>query len=106
MVFASILHLIRRVRCAGCWKIPHGSQQDRLHELVGAGRPPIASSSRRINPRRPGVLVRDTVGRSIAAFSSRTDRSLEPAAQGSYDPDGHAAKFLQRPLILGDKWDF
>ena len=82
------------------------SHQDRLHELVGAGRPPIASSSRPVDPRRLGALVRDAIGRTIAAFSSRADRSWEPEAPESRDPDGHAAKFPQRPLILGDKWDF
>jgi hypothetical protein len=51
-------------------------------------------------------LVRRAVSRTGDAFGSRADWSLEPAAQGSRDPDSDAAKFPQRPLILGDKWDF
>jgi hypothetical protein len=53
-----------------------------------------------------GALVRRAISRTRDAFVSRADWSLEPAAQGNRDPDSNAAKFPQRPLILGDKWDF
>jgi hypothetical protein len=34
------------------------------------------------------------------------DRSVEPSAYRSRHSDGAANKFPQRPLVLGDKWDF
>jgi hypothetical protein len=37
---------------------------------------------------------------------SRGDWSLEPKACQGRDLDKDAATFPQRPLILGDKWDF
>ena len=60
-------------------------------------------------PRLPpglGALVRRAISRTSDAFGSRADWSLEPAAHGNRDPDSDAARFPQRPLILGDKWDF
>jgi hypothetical protein len=78
----------------------------RLDELAGVSRSPIASSSRREDTRRLSAWVRRAIDRTIAAFGSRDDRSLQPAAQANRDPDSDAAKFPQRPLILGDKWDF
>ena len=76
------------------------SHQDRFYELAGVGRSPIASSSRQM--KRLGALVRGVVSRTIAAFGSRADWSLEPARHA----DSDTARFPQRPLILGDKWDF
>ncbi len=80
------------------------SHQDRLHELAGVTRSPLAASSRPI--KRLGAQVRRAIGRLIAAFSSRDNLFFERAAYQSPDPDSDAAKFPQRPLILGDKWDF
>jgi hypothetical protein len=74
------------------------SHQDRLHEPAGVGRSPIASWL--------GTLLRRAISRTSDAFGSRADWSLEPAAQGNRDSDSDAARFPQRPLILGDKWDF
>jgi hypothetical protein len=37
---------------------------------------------------------------------SRDERSFQPHGDESYDADNDGAKFPQRPLILGDKWDF
>jgi hypothetical protein len=74
------------------------SHQDRLHEPAGVGRSPIAS--------RLGALLRRAISRTSDAFGSRADWSLEPAEHGNRDPDSNAARFPQRPLILGDKWDF
>jgi hypothetical protein len=82
------------------------SHQDRLHEPAGISRPPVATSSRQAYAKRLGVLLRDAIDRAIAAFGSHADRSLQPAAQRNHDPDSNAARFPQRPLILGDKWDF
>jgi hypothetical protein len=53
-----------------------------------------------------GALLRRAVSRSSDAFGSRADWSLEPVAHENRDPDSDAAKFPQRRLILGDKWDF
>jgi hypothetical protein len=69
------------------------SHQDRLHEPAAVGRSPIVSWL--------GVLLRRAISH---AFGSRDDWSFEPAVYRSHDCD--AAKFPQRPLILGDKWDF
>ncbi len=74
------------------------SHQDRLHEPAGVGRSPIASGL--------GALVRRAISRTSDAFGSRADWSSEPAARGNRDSDSDAARFPQRPLILGDKWDF
>jgi hypothetical protein len=74
------------------------SHQDRLHEPAGVGRVPMASWL--------GALLRRAISRTSYAFGSRADWSLEPAAQENRDPDSDAARFPQRPLILGDKWDF
>lgn len=74
------------------------SHQDRLHEPAGVGRVPMASWL--------GALLRRAISRTSDAFGSRADWSLEPAAQENRDPDRDAARFPQRPLILGDKWDF
>ena len=82
---------------------PH---QDRLHEPTGGGRSPIVFPSRREDTSRPGAHLRRVLDRTLAAFGSRDDGSLQPAAQGNRDPDNLAAEFPQRPLILGDKWDF
>ena len=53
-----------------------------------------------------GALVRRAISGASDAVGSRADRSLEPATHGNRDPDSDAARFPQRPLILGDKWDF
>jgi hypothetical protein len=74
------------------------SHQDRLHEPAGVGRVPIAAWL--------GALLRRAISRTSDAFGSRADRSLGPVAQENRAPDRDAARFPQRPLILGDKWDF
>jgi hypothetical protein len=53
-----------------------------------------------------GALVRRAIGRSSDALGSRADWPLEPAVHSNRDPDSDPASFPQRPLILGDKWDF
>jgi hypothetical protein len=53
-----------------------------------------------------GALVRRAISGTSDAFSSRGGWSLEPAAHWNRDLDSDAARFPQRPLILGDKWDF
>jgi hypothetical protein len=74
------------------------SHQHRFHEPAGVSRAPIASWL--------GALVRRAVSGTSDAFSFRADWSLEPAPHWNRDLDSDAAKFPQRPLILGDKWDF
>jgi hypothetical protein len=39
-------------------------------------------------------------------IGSRDDCFFQPHAHETHDPNKDAAKFPQRPLILGDKWDF
>jgi hypothetical protein len=82
------------------------SHHDRLHELAGASRSLLAPSSRRTYAKRLSALVRDAIDRVSAAAGSRADWSLEPTSYRSRDPERDAAKFPQRPMILGDKWDF
>lgn len=77
-----------------------------VRDLTDGGRSPIAYSSQQQDARRLGALVRCAIGHTIAAFGSRIDRSLEPVAHGNSDPDSDASRFPQRPLILGDRWDF
>jgi hypothetical protein len=77
------------------------SHQDSLHELAGVSRSPSAYSPRQTYVKRLGVLVHNAID-AIAAFGSRADGSLQPAGQA----DSDTARFPQRPLILGDKWDF
>ena len=74
------------------------SHQDRFHEPAGVSRAPMASWL--------GALVRRAISGASDAFSSRADWSLEPAPHWNRDLDSDAARFPQRPLILGDKWDF
>jgi len=74
------------------------SHQDTIHEPAGVGRVPMASWL--------GALLRRAVSRTSDAFGSRADWSLGPVAHENRDPDSDAAKLPQRPLILGDKWDF
>jgi hypothetical protein len=74
------------------------SHQDTIHEPAGVGRVAMASWL--------GALLRWAVSRTSDAFGSRADRSLGPVAHENRDPDSDAARFPQRPLILGDKWDF
>jgi hypothetical protein len=82
------------------------SHQDRLHELAGVSRSPTAYSPRQASAKRLGARLRDAIDRAIAVFGSRADWSLQPAAYRNHDLDSDAARFPQRPLILGDKWDF
>ena len=81
------------------------SHQDRLRELAGVSRSPSAYSPRQTYARRLRALLRDAID-AIAAFGSRADWSLQAAAQRYHEPASDAARFPQRPLILGDKWDF
>ena len=82
------------------------SHQDRFHEPAGVSRAPVAASSRQEYAKRLGALVRRAISGASDAFSSRADWSLEPAPHWNRDLDSDAARFPQRPLILGDKWDF
>jgi hypothetical protein len=72
--------------------------------MAGVGRSAIAPWSRQI--KRLRAQWRRPINFTMAAFGSRDDWSLEPAAHGVHDLNGNAARFPQRPLILGDKWDF
>jgi hypothetical protein len=56
--------------------------------------------------KRLRALLRRAVDRTIDAFGPRADASLEPAAYGNRVPGNNTARFPQRPMILGDKWDF
>jgi hypothetical protein len=104
------------------------SHHDRLGHLAGGNRRSIASSWQAFT-KRLGALARRASGRTAAAFKivhqaivtaktrrlarelmlhadSRDDRSLEPRVHESRDADTDVATLPQRPLILGDKWDF
>jgi hypothetical protein len=74
------------------------SHPDGPRERAGVSR----SSSRERCDGRLGALLHDTIDRVMAAFAARADRPLEPVPHGNRAP----VRFPQRPLILGDKWDF
>jgi hypothetical protein len=80
------------------------SHQDRLQEQAGVGRFLIASSSRQM--KRLRARFGRAIDRAIAVLGSPDDWSLEPVTHGDCGQHRNAAKFPQRPLILGDKWDF
>jgi hypothetical protein len=82
------------------------SHQDGLHELAGVSRSPIALSSWQRYANWLGASVRRAIGRIGAVLRRHDDWSFEPAAYRSRDPDSDATRFPQRPLILGDMWDF
>jgi hypothetical protein len=86
------------------------SHHDRLHGSAGAGRHPIMRTLKRVRS------ALRTLHRAIAAAKIRRIRNelmfhrhdyhwaQKPAAGGQAE---HAAvKYPQRPLVLGDKWDF
>jgi hypothetical protein len=104
------------------------SHQHRLHELAAANGSSNVSSSW-ISAKRLRALVRRVVIRMAAAFKitqqavqtarirrlaqeltprpdAGDDRSSESPAYRNRRPDRDATKFPQRPLVLGDKWDF
>jgi hypothetical protein len=98
------------------------SHQDRLRDRTGGSRARFASLE-------PRALVRRIASRVGAALrvmhqaivtaktrrlqrellfhgSASDDGSLERHMQDVSGPDRDAADFAQRPLVLGDKWDF
>jgi hypothetical protein len=63
--------------------------------------PPSTSFTARLLPRRRAAL------RALMMHAgSRYEVSLRPDVSESHDQYKDAAKFPQRPLIIGDKWDF
>jgi hypothetical protein len=103
------------------------SHEERFADLTGAIRSRIAPPSRQIHLRRLRRLARHAVSRIGAALgmlhqaivtakTRRLARELifRPEAYDDWsgefdrqcDPGQDATKLPQRPLILGDKWDF
>jgi hypothetical protein len=103
------------------------SHEDRFADLTGAIRSRIVLASRQIHLRRLRRLARHAVSRIGAALGAlhqaiitaktrRLARELmfRPEAYDDWssefdrqsDPGQDATKLPQRPLILGDKWDF
>jgi hypothetical protein len=103
------------------------SHEDRFADLTGAIRSRIVLPSRQIHVRRLRRLARHAVSRIGAALGTlhqaivtaktrRLARELifRPEAYDDWSKDLHkepdpgqdATKLPQRPLILGDKWDF
>lgn len=90
------------------------SHQDRVHELAGVSRSLGMCSSRQIYANWLSALVRGAIVRTSAGLrivqraiaGASDDWSFEPTAYRNRDPDSDMARFPQRPLILGDKWDF
>ena len=104
------------------------SHRERFRDPAGEGRSRAASLSG-MAARRLRTLARRAVGRAAAAFgfihrgivtaktrrlqrellfhgSASDDGSLERHMQDVRGPDRDAEEFAQRPLVLGDKWDF
>jgi hypothetical protein len=99
------------------------SHEDRFADLTGAIQSRIAVPSRQMRLRRLRRLARHAVSRVgavlgmlhqaiVTAKTRRLARELafRPGSQNDGfwgpDPDKDATKLPQRPLILGDKWDF
>jgi len=103
------------------------SHEDRFAGLTGANRSRIVLPSRQIHVRRLRRFARHAVSRIGAALGTlhqaivtaktrRLARELmfRPQAYDDWsggldrqpDPAQDATKLPQRPLILGDKWDF
>jgi hypothetical protein len=103
------------------------SHEDRFADLTGAVRSRIVLPSRQSHLRRLRRLARQAVSRIGAALGTlhqaivtaktrRLARELmfRPEAYDDWsgefdrrsDPGRDATKLPQRPLILGDKWDF
>jgi hypothetical protein len=103
------------------------SHEDRFADLTGAIRSRIVLPSRQTPARRLRRLARHAVSRVGAALGTlhqaiitaktrRLTRELlfRPEAYDDWsrgldrppDPGQDATKLPQRPLILGDKWDF
>ena len=87
------------------------SHHERLHGSAGANRRPIARAIKRL-----GNAFK-MIHRAIAAAKIRRLRNELMLHADSYENWAHAdrhegsaekdgTKFPQRPLILGDKWDF
>jgi hypothetical protein len=86
------------------------SHHDRLHGSAGTGHHPVVRTLKRIR-----ATLR-MIHRAIAAAKIRRIRNelmlhghtyhwaRKPAAAGQ--PESDAMKYPQRPLVLGDKWDF
>ena len=104
------------------------SHRDRFCDPAGEGRSPAASSAR-MAKRRLRMLAWRAARRAVAAFaiihrgivtaktrrlqrellfhgSARDDGSVERRLRDVSGSDRDAAEFAQRPLLLGDKWDF
>jgi hypothetical protein len=107
---------------------PFYSHQDRFRDSIGKDRSGIVSSWQML-AKWPYEHARRTVSRTSAIFKIvhqaivtaktrrlqhelmfhagwRDDWSFQSHSHESYDADAGGAKFPQRPLILGDKWDF
>jgi hypothetical protein len=104
------------------------SEEDQFYDLTGTKRP-ARPSSRGTFATSLRRHIRRMIGRTGAAFKimhravvaakmRRVERELmfhngsydrwfgEPDAQQSHASGKDAVNFPQRPLILGDKWDF
>jgi hypothetical protein len=99
------------------------SHEDRFADLTGGIRSRIALPSRQMQVKQLRRLARRTVSRIGAALgmihqaivtakTRRLARELmfRPDAYDGWsrepNPEGDATKLPQRPLVLGDKWDF
>jgi hypothetical protein len=118
--------------CAGLWKTSEMSifysHRDRFCDPAGEGRSPAASFAE-MAARRLHKLARRVAGRIGAALGTvhqgivtakmrrlqrellfhggaHDDGSMERRLHDVSGGDRDAAEFAQRPLLLGDKWDF
>jgi hypothetical protein len=100
------------------------SHEDRFADLTGESRSRIAFPSRQTHARRLRRLARHAASRVGAALGMLhqaivTAKTRRLAREMMFRPDAYdewskeperepqdASKLPQRPLILGDKWDF
>jgi hypothetical protein len=103
------------------------SPENETRDLTGVSPSPAAFRARKMPSRRWRGLARRAVRRTIAAldilhraivtaktrrlrremvlYADTPDEMLSPAAPGT-GSDRDLLKFPQRPLILGEKWDY
>jgi hypothetical protein len=85
--------------CTRSWKIGMTvfSHHDRLHDLAGPSRSPIT--------RRLRALARRAMSRTIAVLGI-LHRAIITAKTRRLEREQMFHEIPQRPLHLGDKWDF
>ena len=104
------------------------SPENEIRDLTGVSPSPAAFRARKTRSRRLRGLARRAIRRTIAAldilhraivtaktrrlrremmlYADTPDEVLSPSDPQNHGADRDLLKFPQRPLILGEKWDY